>query len=111
MFIVMIMVNIHDVKARLSEFLEAVDRGEQVVICKRNQPVAELVPVGRKRAAPRPLEPGAHRFDVAEAFFEPLPSEFLDGFEGAAVYPEPAAAPARVAEPRQSGYRDSRKHK
>ncbi len=109
----MIMVNIHQVKARLSEFLEAVERGEQVVICKRNQPVAEIVPVGRKPAAQRPLEPGAHRFGVAEAFFEPLPSEFLEGFDSAPVFPEPqqAIAATRIAERPRHGYGVNRKHK
>jgi len=107
----MIMVNVHELKARLSEFLEAVGRGEQVVVCKRNQPMAEIVPVGHKRTAQRPIEPGPHRFDVADAFFQPLPSEFLDGFDSAAVFPDPAAAPPAVAERPRDRYGAKRKHK
>jgi prevent-host-death family protein len=38
----MIMVNIFEAKAKLSEYLEAVARGERVLICNRNRPVAEL---------------------------------------------------------------------
>ena len=38
----MLMVNVADAKARLSEYLEAVARGEQVIICNQDQPVAEL---------------------------------------------------------------------
>lgn len=37
---VMNKVNIHQIKARLSEFLELVERGERVLICRRNPPVA-----------------------------------------------------------------------
>jgi prevent-host-death family protein len=107
----MIMVNIYQLKARLSEFLDAVERGEQVVICKRNQPVAEIVTVGRKRMAQRPIAPGAHRFDVSEAFFEPLPSEFVEAFEGAGVFPQPAPSPTRVAERPRDSYGVKGKHK
>ena len=40
------MVNINEAKAKLSEFLDAVAQGETVIICNRNQPVAELRAVG-----------------------------------------------------------------
>ena len=50
---VMIMVNIFEAKAKLSEYIEAAARGEQVVICKHNQPVAELRPVEQARAGRR----------------------------------------------------------
>jgi prevent-host-death family protein len=95
---VMIMVNIHDLKARLSEYLEQVQDGERVVICKRNQPVAELVPIAQKRTAPRPIGGGPHRFDVPESFFEPMPDEFLDAFERGDVYPAATSQVSRAAE-------------
>ena len=44
----MLMVNIAEAKAKLSEYLEAVARGEQVIICNRNQPVAELRAIARR---------------------------------------------------------------
>jgi prevent-host-death family protein len=91
----MIVVNIYEVKAKLSEYLDAVAKGERVLICKRNQPVAELRPVEQKRTEPRTLGPGPYRFDVPETFFEPMPDEFLDAFESAPVYP--VAAPAKAA--------------
>ena len=95
----MIMVNIHEAKARLSEFLDAVERGEQVWICKRNQPVAELRLLAAKRTRPRPLSGGAHSFDVPETFFEPLSEEWLDDVESGPVYPTPSSKPAsQVAE-------------
>ena len=42
----MIQVNVAEAKTRLSELLDAVDRGEEVVIANRNKPVARIVPFG-----------------------------------------------------------------
>ena len=77
----MIVINIHEAKARLSEFVEAAAKGEQVVICRRNQPVAELRPVASARRSPRPVGGSKWRFTVPVSFFEPLPDEDLDAFE------------------------------
>lgn len=38
-------VNIADLKARLSEFVEQVEGGEEILVCRRNLPVARLVPL------------------------------------------------------------------
>jgi len=77
----MIRVNIAEVKARLSYHLEQVERGETVVICRRNVPIAELRPVARPPTAPRPL--GIDRgMTVPPSFFEPLPAALLEAFEG-----------------------------
>jgi prevent-host-death family protein len=95
----MMIVNINEVKAKLSEYLDAVAKGERVLICKRNQPVAELRPVEQKRTEPRMLGPGPYKFDVPETFFEPMPDEFLETFESGPVFPvAPAAKPSRLAE-------------
>ena len=94
----MILVNIHEAKAKLSEYLDAVSRGERVLICKRNQPVAELRAVEQKRSEPRVIGGGPYAFDVPESFFDPMPADFLDAFESAPVYPDTAPAPSRVAE-------------
>ena len=96
---VMIMVNIHEAKARLSEFIEAVEKGEQVWICKRNHPVAELRPLAAKRTKPRPLSGAPRAFDVPETFFEPMADDWLDDVESGPVYPAPASKRAsKVAE-------------
>jgi prevent-host-death family protein len=95
---VMVMVNIYELKAKLSEYVEHAQRGERVLICKRNQPVAELVAIERKRTEPRPMTAGRHRFDVPTPFFEPMPEDFLEAMDGAPVYPERSTKPARAAE-------------
>ena len=93
----MIMVNIFEVKAKLSEYLDAVERGERVMICKRNRPIAELRSVGPAQVARR-LGTAAGAVKIPPGFFEPLPDDVLDGFEGRPPKQERAS---RVAEPRE----------
>ena len=76
----MIVVNVYEAKAKLSEFLEAVAGGDRVIICKRNHPVAELRAVAAARTEPRPVGGAKGRLDVPPAFFEPLPDELAEAF-------------------------------
>jgi prevent-host-death family protein len=96
----MLMVNIADAKAKLSEYVDAAARGERILICNRNKPVAELRPVEQPPAEPRdltPMYPGATV--ITDAFFEPLPEDELREWYGNPVLPETARNP-KVAEPR-----------
>jgi len=106
----MIVINIHEAKARLSEYLDAVAGGEHVVICKRNRPVAELRAVEQKRIEPRPIG-GTKGIVIPPSFFDPMPDDFLDAFESGPVFPATnKARPARVAETRATyGARARRK--
>lgn len=98
-YMTMIMVNIYEAKAKLSEFIDAIERGERVLICKRNRPVAELRAVAQPRAEPRPLGLAKGRFEVPDAFFEPLPDQFIEAFYDE----EPARRPSKVAEDGPAG--------
>ena len=93
----MVRTSVANVKARLSEYLERVERGERIVICRHNKPVAELGPVENSRTEPRPLGPVAGRpaFAVGQAFIEPLSAAEIDAWEGG-VFPS-------LAKPRASG--------
>lgn len=88
----MLMVNIADVKARLSEYVEAVARGERVVICNRNKPVAELRAVEQTSAGPRDLSPmfPGETF-MTDAFFEPMSEAELEDWYGAPIFPAKVA--------------------
>jgi prevent-host-death family protein len=88
----MIVVNIFEAKAKLSEYLDMAAHGERVLICKRNRPVVELHAVQSARTAPRPVGLARGRMAVPSSFFEPLPQGVLGGFEGAA---SPAARAKR----------------
>jgi prevent-host-death family protein len=107
---VMLKVNIFEAKARLSEYLDRAAQGERIVVCRHNTPVAELRPVTAVRTEPRPVGPlpGRPVFEVPSSFFEPLPDDELESWEGAMPsYPLPgrasAAKPPRVAEGRAGG--------
>jgi prevent-host-death family protein len=73
------LVNVHEAKTQLSRLLEAAGRGEEVVIARNGVPVARLVPVAPARRTPG-MARGRGR--LTPDFFEPLPAELLDAFEG-----------------------------
>ena len=77
--------DIHEMRENRATDLDAVARGEVVVICRRNQPVARLVPlaVTLQRREPRPLggAPDAGR---------PLPVAFFDRMPADGLTPDPA---------------------
>jgi prevent-host-death family protein len=107
---VMLKVNIFEAKARLSEYLDRAAQGERIVVCRHNTPVAELRPVSAVRTEPRPVGPlpGRPVFEVPSSFFEPLPDDELESWEGVmSAYPlpsrPPAAKPSRAAERRAGG--------
>ena len=91
---VMILVNIHEAKAKLSEYVEAALKGERIVICKHNQPVAELRPVEQARTGLRDLTPIYPGTLTPPAFFEPLSEDEIAAWEGT------DRDVPRVAEPR-----------
>ena len=79
---VMIKVNVAEAKLRLSSCLDRVQQGETVIICRRNVPIAELRPIPQSPAVQRPI--GIDRgMKVPDTFFEPLPDDVIDTFEGA----------------------------
>lgn len=90
----MIKVNVFEVKAKLSEYLNRAAAGERIVICRHNRPVAELRAIEEARTEPRPIGPlpGRPTFDIPPGFFEPLGGEELELWEGGAVFDEPGAA-------------------
>ena len=105
---VMVKVNIAEAKAKLSEYVDRALNGEQVLICRHNRPVAELRAVDEMRVEPRPLGPisGQPTFEVPPSFFDPMPDDELDRWEGGGVFewspPDPRRdAVTRVAEPRE----------
>ncbi len=58
--------NVSNLKARLSEYLAAVRRGESVVVRDRHTPVARLVPFGEQTEDLQVVEPTRPRRDLAK---------------------------------------------
>lgn len=73
-------VNIHEAKTNLSRLLAQVEAGDDVVIARNGKPVARLVAV----EPPAKREFGAlrGRIKLDDGFFEPLPDDELDAWEG-----------------------------
>jgi antitoxin (DNA-binding transcriptional repressor) of toxin-antitoxin stability system len=90
-------VNINEAKAKLSEYLDAVAKGETIVICNRNQPVAELKAIPKKRTEPRPIGGGEGTVKILPSFYEPMSDEELDEWENGPIFPAMPDA-NRVAE-------------
>lgn len=76
----MIRINIHEAKTHLSSYVDRLLRGEVIVLCKRNVPVAEIRPLPRPRRGKRPVGLAKGKLRILKAFFEPLPEEILDSF-------------------------------
>ncbi len=74
--------NVHEAKTHLSRYLDEVEQGETIVLCKRNQPVAEIRPLAEHRSKPRPVGLAKGKFKVPESFFEELPEGELSLFLG-----------------------------
>lgn len=72
-------VGVHEAKTHLSRLLEDVAAGEEVVITRRGEQVASLVPVSRPGVRRLGIDRG--RFVVPEDFDAPLPDELLAAFE------------------------------
>ena len=74
-------VNVAEAKARFSGYLNRVANGETIIVCRRNVPIAELRPISTRRTALRPV--GIDRgMTIPDSFFEPLPLETIEAFEG-----------------------------
>lgn len=79
---VMKVVNVAEAKARLSDLLDDVERGETVVIARRNEPIAELRALPKRRKARRPWGLAKGEFTVPDNFTDPMPEDFLRAFYG-----------------------------
>lgn len=75
-------VNIHEAKTHLSRYVKRVAKGETIVVCLRNVPVAELVPLPKVPAGRRRMGIYKGKFRVPKSFFDPLPDDVLRAFEG-----------------------------
>lgn len=72
-------INIHEAKTHLSRILERVHAGEEIILSKAGRPYARLVPIHQE---PLVRRPGRLSGYIDEAFFEPLPEQQLEAWEG-----------------------------
>ena len=73
-------VNVHQAKTNLSRLLAQAEAGEDVIIARRGEPVARLVPCnppGRRKFGAM-----KDRIVVDDSFDDPLPEDELRAWEG-----------------------------
>jgi antitoxin (DNA-binding transcriptional repressor) of toxin-antitoxin stability system len=75
-------VNINDAKTHLSHYLDQVEKGERIILCRRNRPVAEVRAIPAPLRQRRPIGLAKGRFSLPASFFEPLPDEISGLFNG-----------------------------
>lgn len=73
-------VNIHEAKTHLSRLLEAVLRGEEIIIAKSGKPIAKLGPI-ESTQPDRKFGVLKGKIKIATDFDAPLPKDVLDSFE------------------------------
>jgi antitoxin (DNA-binding transcriptional repressor) of toxin-antitoxin stability system len=81
----MLQLNINEVKTHLSATLARVEKGETVIICKRNKPIAEIKPIQQQSQKKRPLGLMGKKypdFKVPDDINDPLPDDILVYFTG-----------------------------
>lgn len=74
-----LIVNVHEAKTHFSRLLEQAHAGQEIILAKAGKPYARLVPLARPGGK---RQPGRLVGRVDDAFFEPLPDEEIDGWEG-----------------------------
>jgi prevent-host-death family protein len=72
-------VGVHEAKTTLSKLLARVSNGEEIVITRRGEEVARLVPI--RRPAGRHFGIDRGRYVVPDDFDAPLPEDLLTAFE------------------------------
>lgn len=82
---VMISLNVNEIKTHFSNLLAKVGNGETIVVCKRNVPIAEIKPISALPNKRRPIGLAGKEypdFQIGDAFFEPLPNDIAAAFNG-----------------------------
>ena len=72
--------NIHQAKTQLSKLIQAVEDGQEVVICRHGTPVAQIVAI---RSVKRPIGIWEGKGWIADDF-NALPKDLEDAFYGSA---------------------------
>ena len=67
---------LHEAKARLSELIDAVSKGEEIVISRYGKPVAKLVGL----AKPEKRELGLYPIEFKSDLLAPTEDEVIDAF-------------------------------
>ena len=73
---------VNEAGATLSEYVDRLKPGDRILLCRKERPVAEIRPLPAPSNQPRPVGLGKGLAHIPDSFFDPLPEEILDSFEG-----------------------------
>jgi prevent-host-death family protein len=74
-------VNVNDAKTHFSRYLDRVEAGETIILCRHNRPIAEMRPLAKEGVSKvRVAGMDKGKFHIPAEFFEPLPPEVLREF-------------------------------
>ena len=73
-------ITVHTAKTTLSKLIERAEAGEDIIIARGNNPVVRLVPVNLLVERRFGLFKGSAK--IGREFFEPIPEEELQDWEG-----------------------------
>lgn len=71
--------NIHEAKTHLSRYLAKVQAGEEIILCKNGQPIAQIVPLPQSKKR-RLFGAAQGKVKIDSRFFEALTEKELPGF-------------------------------
>jgi prevent-host-death family protein len=76
--------NVHDAKTQLSKLMDRAHAGEEIILAKAGEPWAKLVPIAGEPLPPRVPGrfAGAFRDIPDSVWFDPLPDDELEAWEG-----------------------------
>ncbi len=77
----MTIVTIHKAKTELSKLLKRVEAGEEIIIARGDKQIAKLSPAEPPKKS-RGWGAWKGRFTLPDSFFDPLPDDELDAWEG-----------------------------
>jgi antitoxin (DNA-binding transcriptional repressor) of toxin-antitoxin stability system len=74
--------NLHEVKDQLSKYIEMVEGGATIIVCKRNVPVAEIRPIEQVKKRTPKLGWAEGQVKIRASFIEPISEDDLKLWEG-----------------------------
>ena len=80
----MLRLNNHETKTHLPRYLARVEAGETIVLCRRNEPIAEIRPIrlATPHGTKRVFGMDEGKFELSDEFFTPLPDSAIAAFNG-----------------------------
>lgn len=75
-------ISVQEIQSDPDAFLRRIEAGEELLVVRDQQPVAEVKPIPRESNGPRPFGLAAGQFVIPPEFDEPLPAGVSLDFQG-----------------------------